>query len=486
MSLQALKQLRNNYSSIKQALPWLDAAVWANDKADFPEYAPPVQTDYLKSIEASPELDSAQDIRLVRLNAAEYKIEQLDKLLDNMAKAEIPLAVLHTQVDFPEIEKLAAANPELNIIIESGDRKLIYHYEQVLHALQSYSNIYLCTCNFCNWLGHEQLVNIGLADRLLYGSHTPKYSADVAMSPIILGDFSWKIKCDIAGNNLRRLIGLKEITVPEKLLNLPEPFIIDAHAHNQQPGDEQVNGFPTPDMQFTPADWTDFMDKYACEKLFLAASEALFFNKSGEKMTKSLREFASERFYYFELFNPNLISDEYLLKLKKSLRHSACIGIKIHPSSHKVEADDDRYELIFQISEEFGKPIMTHSWDISEYNPVQYMSHPDRFRRHLTKYHKTPFILGHAGGRPGAFESTVQVCTGYPNVYVDFAGDYYHNGVIKAFADKIGSARILFASDVNWFDPRCNLGLFLGADLPDEDILTMLRTNAQKIYLRTL
>ena len=254
--------------------------------------------------------------------------------------------------------------------------------------------------------------------------------------------------------------------------------------HNQQAVDEQINGFPTPDMEFTPADWTAFMDKCACEKLFLAASEALFFDQSGEKLTKSLREFAPERFYYFELFNPNLISDEYLFKLKRSLRNSGCIGIKIHPSTHKVEADDERYEIIFQIAEKFEKPIMTHSWDISDYNPVQYMSHPDRFRKHLEKYHKIPFVLGHAGGRPGAFEAAVQVCEDFPNVYVDFAGDYYHNGVIEAFADKIGSDRILFGSDINWFDPRCNLGLFLGANLPDEDIFKMLRTNAEKIYLR--
>ena len=79
---------------------------------------------------------------------------------------------------------------------------------------------------------------------------------------------------------------------------------------------------------------------------------------------------------------------------------------------------------------------------------------------------------------------TVQVCKDFPNVYVDFAGDYYHHGVIEAFADKIGADRILFGSDVNWFDPRCNLGLFLGANLPDEDIYKMLRTNTEKIYLR--
>lgn len=452
MSLEALKQLRNNYDNIKQALPWFDAAVHVNDKADFPEYA----------------MDLSENVEIA-----------------NLSSCKNIKTVLHTEVDFPDIEKLAAENPEQNIIIESGDRKLIYHYEKILHALQNHANICLCTYNFCNWLGHEQLVKLGLGDRLLYGSHSPKYSPDVSMAPVILGDFSWKTKCGIAGNNLRRLMGLEEVEVSEIPLNMPEPFIIDTHAHNQQPCDKQVNGFPTPDMEFTPVEWTKFMDKYACEKIFLAASEALFFDENGKKLTSDLRKLAPERFYYFALFNPNQTSDEYLFRLKRSLRDHGCIGIKIHPSTHKVEADDDRYEIIFQLAEEFEKPIMTHSWDISDYNPVQYMSHPDRFRKHLEKYHKTPFILGHAGGRPGAFEATVGVCKDFPNVYVDFAGDYYHNGVVEAFSGKIGTDRILFASDVNWFDPRCNLGLFLGAALPNEDILKMLRTNALKIYLRT-
>ena len=219
-----------------------------NDKSDFPEY-----------VTALPETGEIADYGACR----NIKV------------------VLHTEVDFPEIEKLAAENAEWNIVITSGDRKLIYHYEKILHALRNHSNIYLCTYNFCNWLGHEHLVKLGLGGRLLYGSHSPKYSPDVSMCPIILGDFPWNTKCDIAGNNLRRLLGLEEIAVPNVTLNIPEPFIIDAHAHNQQPGVELVNGFPTPDMEFAPADWIRFMDKYACDKIFMAASEALFFDQSG-------------------------------------------------------------------------------------------------------------------------------------------------------------------------------------------------------------
>jgi uncharacterized protein len=477
-----LAEFRSNFFRIKRALPWLDPCVYPQEPQAFLEYSAQLNTDYIRSIEASPLLEpESENPQIIRLNTKTYELNQLGGLLDKMEINKIPLAVLHTQIDFEAIEKFAMERPGMNIIIESGNRKLIYHYGKILPLLKKCSNIYLCSYNFCNWLGHEKIVNEGLSRRLLYGSHMPLFSADVSMGPIIMGDFSWKTKCDLAGNNLRSLLNIKPVFPSEIKLNLPEPFIIDAHAHNQQRGDS-VNGFPTPDMEFTPSDWVSFMDGYVCEKLLLIPSEALFFNQSGEALSKELRSFAPDRFAYMELFNPRLADEQYLQKLKKSLLNPDCIGIKIHPSTHKVEGGDARYEIIFKIAEEYNKPIMTHSWDVSDYNPVQYMSHPDQFRTHLKKHHKMPFVLGHAGGRPGAFEATVKLCKEFDNVYVDFAGDYYHNGVIDAFASAIGAERILFASDVNWFDPRCNLGMFLGTNINDDDLLKMLRTNALKVY----
>ena len=40
---------------------------------------------------------------------------------------------------------------------------------------------------------------------------------------------------------------------------------------------------------------------------------------------------------------------------------------------------------------------MTHSWEISSYNPEQYRSHPDKFRKFLENFREVPFVFGHAG-----------------------------------------------------------------------------------------
>jgi uncharacterized protein len=70
----------------------------------------------------------------------------------------------------------------------------------------------------------------------------------------------------------------------------------------------------------------------------------------------------------------------------------------------------------------------------------------------------------------------------FPNVYVDLAGDYYNNGLIDILADRLGADRILFGSDVDWVDTRCNLGPVIASGLNDVDVLKILRTNALKVF----
>jgi predicted TIM-barrel fold metal-dependent hydrolase len=484
--LKCAMDLKNNYEKVKSALPWLDVAVYENEKTAFSRYAQPINTDYARTAEVLPDSNirklKADGVQILRYNTERCHLKKLHELFPVIIQQGMPISVLHTQLDFEKIEEIAAASPQLKIIIESGTRKLIYHIEKILKVLKKFHNIYLCSYNFCNWLGHEKLISEGLAERLLYGSHMPVFSDDVSMSPIIMGNFPWKIKCDFAGNNLRRLLNLPLLSKAEIKMRMPEPFIFDAHAHNQRQGEKMFNGFPTPDMNYTPSDWIKFMDSVSLDRLILIPLEALFEEKSALIFAEELIKFAPERFGYMEVFNPAILNSKYLESFKNSLNNSRCVGIKIHPSSHKIEADDQSYEQVFKFAEEYGKPILTHSWDVSEYNPAQYMSHPDRFRKHLEKYHKTPFILGHAGGRPGALDATVNLCMDFANVYVDFAGDYYHNGVIDAFAEKLGTDRMLYASDVNWFDPRCNIGLFLGSHLKEAELLKTFRTNAIRVY----
>jgi hypothetical protein len=308
------------------------------------------------------------------------------------------------------------------------------------------------------------------------------YSEDASMGPVILSQLDWETKCDIAGNNLRRLLGVRPLKTQEIKYLPASQFIVDSHAHNLQPGNSGIYKMPTPDLEFSPADWLDFLDLCSVERLYLIPGEVLYDNSiCCRDYVHDLVRYDPDRFFYFEVFNP-LGDENHVERLKGSCGDPQCIGIKIHPTFHRTDADDERFAPVYRLAEEYEKPIMTHSWEYSSYNPEQNRSHPDKFRKFLKEFRRLPFILGHAGGRPSAFEATIELCNEFPNVYVDLAGDYFNNGLIDILASRIGAERVLFASDVDWIDTRCTLAPVLGSNLPDEDVLKILRLNAIRLF----
>jgi len=449
--IRSCHNLRHAYHAVKAALPWLDACVCEDDPPAFPRFARPVRTPHIGRGKRAP--------------------------------AGMPPILLHTEVDFSAIRERAAAHPDEPLIIESGPRKILYFIEDVMRTFRENTNTYLCTYNFCNWMGIEQLCEAGFGDRLLYGSHMPRYSEDAAMGPIVMGDLPWELKCGIAGNNLRRLLGQAPVAAPETAFIAPEPFIIDAHTHNVIPGKPSPMPFPTPDLFFSPADWLCFMDHCALEMILTAPMDAIMDPGScSREGCAELHAAAPERFRYFTVFHPKG-DDAHVRRVRESLCDPGCVGIKLQPSFHKTAADDDAYVPAYKLAREFGKPIMTHSWEVSSYNPVQYLSHPDRFRKHLKTFPHVTLVLGHAGGRPSALDAVAALCREYPHVRMDLAADYYDNGLIDNLAATVGVDRILFGSDMNWMDPRCNLAPVLASSLSDDDLLRILRLNAQSTYL---
>ncbi len=484
--LESVRQLRRAYEAVYAALPWLDMAVWDDDPPAFPEYARAYDLPAIKAADAQPGMVGAlPELRAEGYQLLRYQPElsgtlpALHPLLAQMAREKMPLVLLHTDVEFDEMARLSGQYPQLPLIVESGPVKILYFLAHLEELMGRHENVYLCTYNFCNWLGHERLCAKGFGKRMLFGSHRPRYNPHAAMGPIAMGRLTWEQKCDLAGNNLRRLLGMPVIQAPEVEFVAPLAFIVDAHTHSGPPG-----RFPVPDeaVSFTVHDWLEFMDWCAIERINICAYESLMDAQiSPEQYSRSLRAAAGGRILYYAVFFPNR-GPEHLARIQAYLDDPECAGIKIHPSWHEVEGDDEAYGALYELAERRGATILTHSWDVSPTNPVQYVSHPDRFRPHLAAHPQVKFVLAHAGGRPGSAEAVVRLCAQFPQVNVDIAGDYYDNGLIEFLVDKIGESRILFGSDMNWIDPRANLAPVLAADLSDEVVLEILRTNALSTY----
>ncbi|MBR2345019.1 MAG: amidohydrolase family protein [Lentisphaeria bacterium] len=444
--MNVLKDFVDNYRAIRAALPWLDCYV-SELPVPFAEASTQAPTEAVK-------LTASGNIRLV----------------------------IQTEHSFEEIAEMAKNEPDVKFIIASGTQKLLYHFAAIENLLLNYENIYLANGNFCSMLGLERLVKAGVGKKLLYGSMVPYLDPGQALGPIVLGQFDWVTKCGIAGNNFRKLLGLPPVNVPEVPLKKFPPFMVDAHAHTIRP--ETTCRFPAPGAAPQWDLWEPVLDAYATEFYFATPSET---NRDGQE-TPASQEMAqivkdsNGRVRYFTGFDPRH-ADFCYAEAERTLGNPECVGLKIHPPAHRTYGSDLVYARAFEVAGRFNKTVMTHSWGLSDYNDTQKYSTPLLFDEHCRNYPDTKFVLGHAGGRPNGFPEAVEMCKRHKNVFVDLAGDFFHNGVIQAAAKEIGADKILFASDLYWIDPRCTLGMLIEAELPLEDLWKILRTNALKVYL---
>lgn len=229
-------------------------------------------------------------------------------------------------------------------------------------------------------------------------------------------------------------------------------------------------------------EWRQFMDGIGIDKLLMTPCETIHSPElSAEAAGGRLCRASRGRIRLFEVYDPR-DPEASAAHLRAALGKPEYIGIKLHPALHRTYADDDRYRAAFELARRFGKPVMSHTWAISSYNPSQKYSCPELFERWLREFPEVRMIFGHAGGRPESFAAVIRLLNQYPRTAVDIAGDYFYNGVISALLQDAGADQILFASDVDWIDPRCQLGQLLDSPATPDELRAILRDNAERIF----
>ncbi len=192
-------------------------------------------------------------------------------------------------------------------------------------------------------------------------------------------------------------------------------------------------------------------------------------------------DLSRKRIFFGLIFDPNN-PKESMRWIKKSMAEEGCVCIKLHPSWHNTYADDQAYDEIWRFADEHGKPLVTHTWSKSDYNPTQKFSTPDLFVKFLEKYPGVNLVMGHGGGRYEGHLLAIEIAKKFPNVYLDTSGDVNTYGLLKMQVEKIGSSRILFGSDINMMDPRNILGKIFAADISLHDKEMILGANAARLF----
>ena len=92
--------------------------------------------------------------------------------------------------------------------------------------------------------------------------------------------------------------------------------------------------------------------------------------------------------------------------------------------------------------------------------------------------------MGHCGYRE--WDRSIGIARAYPHVYLELTGAHDANGAIEKMVAGAGSHKMLYGTDLPWFDPLYVAGCILGARISDDDRHNILHRTAEKLLAKYL
>lgn len=118
----------------------------------------------------------------------------------------VPVMVRHVQVSWEDIRYLCESYPNLTIIVEAVEQKILYHNRLFYPLLERYPNLRLELHNFVAYGAVEDVVERFGADRLVFGSYMPISDPNASIMQVTDARISEEEKSLIARQNLLQLV----------------------------------------------------------------------------------------------------------------------------------------------------------------------------------------------------------------------------------------------------------------------------------------
>lgn len=168
-------------------------------------FRPAEGRDYLKKL---------KDERVVaaRIFPGQYnhvaKGVSIDRICDALEDAGMALILWHIDMGWENIENIVARHPGLNVVVDSMDRKILYHGMDYIPMLQHYKNLHLITHNLVLFREYDHIAELGGAQCMLYGSYAPYMNTDFSLYPVHASQLSDAEKQAIYSGNAKRVFNL--------------------------------------------------------------------------------------------------------------------------------------------------------------------------------------------------------------------------------------------------------------------------------------
>lgn len=148
-------------------------------------------------------------------------------------------------------------------------------------------------------------------------------------------------------------------------------------------------------------------------------------------------------------------------------------AIKLHPACHGQQVDCAGYNAAFEEAEKRGCPILIHTWGSANVSQVDGLA---------ARYPKAVFIMAHMGGSdPHDMAQAINVVNRRPNVYGDLALSRPIEGNVEWFVKEMGADRVLFGTDMPFYDPSHVVARVALADITDEEKKDIFYRNTARL-----
>ena len=417
----------------------------------------------------------SKDVKAVRLFPIfhNFSMEEwsIGPLLKELEKNNI-LAIVYCPAD--KLYDICKKHKELNIVGLAPLRELYPLLEKFdnLHASLEYYPDNNLVEDICRRFGAHRLV-FGTRHIHPYDTHSnisANWVSGTTKTMVEYADITDEEKQMIASGNLKKLLGISSCPfIKHKLLpKLPCP-IIDSHFHLGDIAYKYKSGTDVSSVIKT-------MDIAGVSKLCINSTGAVFGGNhyEGNNYIGSMCKKYPERFIGFAVINPNFNDTED--EIKRCIETLGLKGIKIHPRIHQCKLSDKKYKPVWEASEKYGIPILSHTGE------GQFGSSPEAFEHISRKYPKGTFLLGHSGDNLEGLNICIEIAKKRDNVYLGTSDIVFaYNGILEYTVNQVGSDKILFESDACYLDFKYSLGTIIYAKISDEDKASILGLNMARI-----
>jgi predicted TIM-barrel fold metal-dependent hydrolase len=262
-----------------------------------------------------------------------------------------------------------------------------------------------------------------------------------------------------------------------------DPFIVDSHCHYGY-----CSNFYMPDV--TPERMIRIMDKSRIKRICATHIVGLYTHNIEYALSETLKIIKQYqgRLYGYAIYDP-FLAKKSLELIAEHLSYNGFVGVKIHPAMHEYPVDGEDYEPLWEYANEHRLVVLIHTWDATPLNtypyevvPAQTYAQPKLIDEIAERFPLIRFLLGHGGGHYYGQRQAIEMARKHDNVYIDICGEAKGFGVVEWFVRELGASKILYASDMNWLDPRGHIGRVLGANIEENEKELILYKNANKIF----